>query len=73
MKGCDENGYPLEGVNVVPGHKGKRKLLYSKEQDFCAGKIELIHPSSKHGSGESYGSSASTCNSIISVFNNPCL
>ena len=40
MKGRDEKGYPLEGVDVVPEHKGKRKPLYSKEQDFHAGKIE---------------------------------
>ena len=39
MKGRDEDGYPLEGVDVVPEHKGKRKLLYSKE-DFHAGKIK---------------------------------
>ena len=40
MKGRDEKGYPLEGVDVVPEHKGKRKPLYSKEEDFHAGKIE---------------------------------
>ena len=40
MKGRDEKGYPLEGVDVVPEHKGKRKQLYSKEEDFHAGKIE---------------------------------
>ena len=40
MKGRDEKGYPLEGVDVVPEHKGKRKPLYSKELDFHAGKIE---------------------------------
>ena len=40
MKGRDEKGYPLEGVDVVPEHKGKKKPLYSKEQDFHAGKIE---------------------------------
>ena len=40
MKGRDEKGYPLEGVDVVPEHKGKWKPLYSKEQDFHAGKIE---------------------------------
>ena len=40
IKGRDEKGYPLEGVDVVPEHKGKRKPLYSKEQDFHAGKIE---------------------------------
>ena len=39
MKGRDEDGYPLEGVDVVPERKGKRKLLYSKE-DFHASKIE---------------------------------
>ena len=40
MKGHDEKGYPLEGVDVVPELKGKRKQLYSKEEDFHAGKIE---------------------------------
>ena len=40
MKGRDEKGYPLEGLDVVPEHKGKRKQLYTKEQDFHAGKIE---------------------------------
>ena len=40
MKGRDEKGYPLGGVDVVPEHKGKRKQLYSKEEDFHAGKIE---------------------------------
>ena len=40
MKGRDEKGYPLEGVDMVPEHKGKRKQLYSKEEDFHAGKIE---------------------------------
>ena len=40
MKGRDEKGYPLEGVDVVPEHKGKLKPLYSKEEDFHAGKIE---------------------------------
>ena len=39
MKGRDEDGYPLEGVDVVLEHKGKLKLLYSKE-DSHAGKIE---------------------------------
>ena len=28
------------GVDEVPEHKGKRKILYSKEQDFHAGKIK---------------------------------
>ena len=36
MKGRDEKGYPLEGVDVVPEHKGKRKPLYNKELDFHA-------------------------------------
>ena len=36
----DEKGYPLEGGDEVPEHKGKKKPLYSKEQDFHAGKIE---------------------------------
>ena len=40
MKGRDEDGYPLEGVDLVPEHKGKRKPLYSKEEDFHACKIE---------------------------------
>ena len=40
MKGRDEKGYPLEGVDVVLEHKGKRKPLYSKEEDFHAGKIK---------------------------------
>ena len=40
MKGRDEHGYPLEGVDLVPEHKEKRKPLHSKEQDFHAGKIE---------------------------------
>ena len=40
MKGHDEKGYPLEGVDVVLEHKGKRNPLYSKERDFHAGKIE---------------------------------
>ena len=40
MKGRDEKGYPLEGADVVPEHKGNRKQLYSKEEDFHAGKIE---------------------------------
>ena len=40
MKGRDEKGYPLVGVDVVPEHKGKRKPLYNEEQDFHAGKIE---------------------------------
>ena len=40
MKGRDEKGYPLEGVDVVPEHKGKQKPLCSKEQDFHATKIE---------------------------------
>ena len=39
MKGRDEDGYPLEGVDLVPEHKGKRKLLHSHE-DFHASKIE---------------------------------
>ena len=40
MTGRDEKGYPLEGVDVVPEHKGKREPLDSKEEDFHAGKIE---------------------------------
>ena len=40
MKGRDEKGYPLEGVDVVPEHKGKQKPLCSKKQDFHATKIE---------------------------------
>ena len=39
MKGCDEDGYPLEGVDMEPEHKGKQKLSYSKK-DFHASKIE---------------------------------
>ena len=44
MKGCDAQGYPLEGVDVVPERKPEWKpgwkLLYSKEEDFHAGKIQ---------------------------------
>ena len=40
IKGRDEKGYPLVDVDVVPEHKGKRRQLYSKEEDFHAGKIE---------------------------------
>ena len=36
MKGRDEDGYPQEGVDLIPEHKGKWKLLHSHE-DFHAG------------------------------------
>ena len=40
MKGRDKNGHPLEGVDVVAERKGEWRPLYSKEEDFHAGKIE---------------------------------
>ena len=42
MKGRNEKGYPLEGVDMVPEHKGKRKPLYSKEQDFHTARLNPV-------------------------------
>ena len=38
VKGRDADGYPTEGIDVVP--ERKPKPLYKKEEDFHAGKIE---------------------------------
>ena len=38
VEGRDADGYPTEGIDVVP--ERKPKPLYKKEEDFHAGKIE---------------------------------
>ena len=38
MKGRNEKGYPLEGVDVIPEQKGWRP--FCEEEDFHMGKIE---------------------------------
>ena len=49
LKGYDAQGYPLEGVDVVPDKKPPGKWLppYSKEEDTIPALVQLLQDANK--------------------------
>ena len=49
LKGCDAQGYPLEGVDVVPDKKppGTWRPPYSKEEETIPALVQLLQDANK--------------------------